>query len=44
MMVVVGVVSIWIFGMMVLHYARKTSIRLASPMDSSTVNFNKAEI
>jgi hypothetical protein len=36
MMVVVGVVSIWIFGMMVLHYAQKALIVSVFRMDSST--------
>ena len=36
MMVAVGVVSIWTFGMMVLHYARKALIRSAFRTDSST--------
>lgn len=36
MMVVVGVVSIWTFGMMVRRYARKALMRSASPMDLST--------
>lgn len=36
MMVVVGVVSIWTFGMMVRRYAQKALMGSASPMDLST--------